>query len=1151
MYKIILIFLLSLILFASPINSYAKGNSFVSIVNPIRGNDFWELQHQRPSDAILGQFEILMQSNLSATWLVRPDVLQDFSLLSIVKSFPVTHEIGIFLEVTPIWTKSAKVDYRSSETWHLASSAFLTGYTPAERERLIDNAFANFKEVFGFYPKSVGAWYIDSYSLTYMQKQYGVTSALIVADQHTTDSYQIWGQYWSTPYYPSKKNTLMPAQNTEDKLPIVVMQWATRDPVNGYGKGVEESTYSVQPNDYIDYHHLSTDYFSNLIDIFTMQKLNQFGQVVVGLENSYSWKIYQKEYQNQITLLSNKSKTGQFLVVTMSGFATWYSKEFPNLSPAQIIVAPDPLGTKNYAVWFMNPFYRAGWFVNNEGSVFRDVRPYIEGRKEQCFSSTCGDLNFATFALWTIDEITRNQKYVVDPGAIKDIQVGKEGDKYFVTYLNEMGRKRVINFMPRDIAVDSDVKSIDSFILAATSGNQSGIVISKSYPTSAIKVPLRNFGEFILVTLKFLFFVVLVLFVPGWLIVRTLKNEQLLARLFLSINLGFIGLTLVSYIGGYLKTPWIIYSYIGLSFLLFIVLRCYRQLWIEKRQFCLTGFKLWPLSLVGAGTFFQSLSMIRSGWPYDFGLGFWGPMGHDGIWHQALINQLIRQVPPENPGFSGSLLSNYHYFYDLLVAATYNLSTVPILDLLYRFYPILFSLLVGLGTYLLVMNLTRKKIAALISVYFIYFAGSFGWIVEYIREKHFGGESAFWANQSVSANLNPPFAISLVLIIALMLTFFAVLKQQSLKAGLVLVLIAGSLIEFKVYAGIIVLGGLLLVALTQILFQKSLFFLKVFLGSLALSSAVFLPQNIRSGELLVFAPFWFVHSMVDFPDRVGWIRLALAREAGFAQAQWFKFFAAEIVSLILFIVGNLGTRFIVLVGIIAVIKNKLWLQERYVFILGMSVISLVIPLLFIQKGNPWNTIQFFYYFIYFVAIFTGITLLFIFEKLPRMLGYLLVFFILVITPINAVVTFRSSLYPLPPSRLTGGEFAALNFLQRLPSGVVLTYPFDKDERSKYTNPFPLLIYETTNYVSAFSEKPVFVEDEIQQEIFQNDYKKRVVSVVDFFKGRDALWSEEFLKVNNIRYVYLPKIFGVTLNTDSLNLKKIYDNEEVSIYENPI
>ena len=60
--------------------------------------------------------------------------------------------------------------------------------------------------------------------------------------------------------------------------------------------------------------------------------------------------------------------------------------------------------------------------------------------------------------------------------------------------------------------------------------------------------------------------------------------------------------------------------------------------------------------------------MVRSGLKYDFGLGFWGPNGHDGIWHLSLINQLKQQIPPQNPVFSGTTLSQYHWGFDLLVA---------------------------------------------------------------------------------------------------------------------------------------------------------------------------------------------------------------------------------------------------------------------------------------------------------------------------------------------------------------------------------------------------------------------------------------------------------------------------------------------------
>ena len=46
------------------------------------------------------------------------------------------------------------------------------------------------------------------------------------------------------------------------------------------------------------------------------------------------------------------------------------------------------------------------------------------------------------------------------------------------------------------------------------------------------------------------------------------------------------------------------------------------------------------VSLIIVGTLTWSLTMIRSGLLYKFGYGFWGPNGHDGIWHIALANNL-------------------------------------------------------------------------------------------------------------------------------------------------------------------------------------------------------------------------------------------------------------------------------------------------------------------------------------------------------------------------------------------------------------------------------------------------------------------------------------------------------------------------------
>ena len=132
-------------------SSFAQQNSFVNVVNPIRGNDFWNDKTQSLTEAVKGQTELSKKYSIPVTWLLRYDALVDSSVTSYLKKGLVTQELGLFLEVTPSWTTDSGVDYKESESWHLAGSVFLTGYDPNQRKLLIQSAFEKFKKEFGYY----------------------------------------------------------------------------------------------------------------------------------------------------------------------------------------------------------------------------------------------------------------------------------------------------------------------------------------------------------------------------------------------------------------------------------------------------------------------------------------------------------------------------------------------------------------------------------------------------------------------------------------------------------------------------------------------------------------------------------------------------------------------------------------------------------------------------------------------------------------------------------------------------------------------------------------------------------------------------------------------------------------------------------------
>ena len=214
--------------------------------------------------------------------------------------------------------------------------------------------------------------------------------------------------------------------------------------------------------------------------------------------------------------------------------------------------------------------------------------------------------------------------------------------------------------------------------------------------------------------------------------------------------------------------------------------------------------------------------MVRSGLKYDFGLGFWGPNGHDGIWHLSLINQLKQPIPPQNPVFSGTTLSQYHWGFDLLVPL---LSTFTFLNpsiLYFQILPFIFALLIGFLSYKLAYLITKNNRVSLFFVILNYFAGSFGWIYTLLVNRHFGGESLFWSMQSASTLLNPPFALSLILTLT-GLILWQKYQTKSPKYAVIIGLIFGFLSGIKVYAGILVGLGFSLLCLYNLFFDKPKF----------------------------------------------------------------------------------------------------------------------------------------------------------------------------------------------------------------------------------------------------------------------------------------------------------------------------------------
>ena len=547
--------------------------------------------------------------------------------------------------------------------------------------------------------------------------------------------------------------------------------------------------------------------------------------------------------------------------------------------------------------------------------------------------------------------------------------------------------------------------------------------------------------------------------------------------------------------------------------------------------------------------------MVKSGIGYDFGLGFWGPNGHDGIWHIALAKSFSRTLTLDNPVFAGEVLKNYHLGFDLLMATIHKLTSIPINTLYFQILPVIFSILIGWLVYVFMNLWKRSRREIFWTLVFVYFGSGFGLVITLLRDGIVSGESMFWSQQAMSTLVNPPFALSLIFILAGLVFLLKYKKSQNLRNLIISSLLFGLLIQVKVYAGILVLGGLFVSGIYLYIKSKKTYILQTFFYSLLISLLVFLPFNRLSGGVLVWQPFWFLETMMSYSDRLGWERFYSAMTTYKMGKIWLKSVPTYGVAFVIFLVGNMGARIIGFYYLLKVICKKIKLDEFLVFLISIMIAAVIIPMFFVQSGTPWNTIQFFYYFLFIFCFFAGISTSQIIKKVKPVMKITTTLLVLLLAFYGVVATLVHYLPSTPPSKISSDEYEALEFLSEQPGGVVLTYPFDKykSRQAAAYAPRPMYLYESTSYVSAYSDKEVFLEDEVNANILGYDWQDRREEVLEFISNLDEQKGRDFLENNKIRYLYLVRSISplpgeeLKLGTKQLGLEKIYGNLVVSVY----
>ncbi len=647
--------------------------------------------------------------------------------------------------------------------------------------------------------------------------------------------------------------------------------------------------------------------------------------------------------------------------------------------------------------------------------------------------------------------------------------------------------------------------------------------------------------SFLIEVLGFLVFVIFGLYLPGAYVLHKLKLETSFpANIFLPVSFGLILFTFVSYI----------LSWIHLEILLIPVLIIVAVLVVKDKMPLpkIDREQLRPVSLVLFLTILFSTSALIT--------GIYGNsiiIKQDDYWHLALINELKVNFPPDNPAFAGVALRGYHFFYNLLLAKVSNLFFISPASLHFHFFPVLFSLAWGFGVYTLVFRWSKKTTTALIAVFLTLFGGSFAYFLTLQGHKGFSWSAGYGMNQPFGALQNPPLSVSIVILLLILICFYEYLESKNNKWLIPLTLSLGLISMFKVYAGMVAVLGFAVFSFWEILHKRIYAFIAlIFTGIIFLGTYWFFAGGTG---YLIFYPLWPFHRILEafswygFDEKLEtYTRLNVLRGLLGLEFDGFN----------IFILGNLGTRLLgILVLPLIFIKQRKLPSIFASILLIMLIISVLIPMLFIQSGKVFEIIQITNYYIFIASLFAALGFGYLLNlKINKVIKVIFLIVIFLLTIPSTLEIFLGYPDTLAIKRsLNTPYYQALKFLstQENYNSTVLELP-PTDLRIKYSdlkgwydrsNPaITALSNRKTFFNSEYIDFPgLNIESRINLLMVVMEYRNVVATDGNIVFYEDKAIAK--LRENKIRYIFSS---ARVLNFDkSKKLKEIYSNPPYVIY----
>lgn len=627
--------------------------------------------------------------------------------------------------------------------------------------------------------------------------------------------------------------------------------------------------------------------------------------------------------------------------------------------------------------------------------------------------------------------------------------------------------------------------------------------------------------------LVFLIFVIVIIYPIGKIVIDSLDlKNNFLTKLLLSVNVGIILLTLFVYfcrfIGLGIFINWIIL--IPFIFLTLKNIKNVKKIDIRysfNSQFILFLFLLLiPVSI-------QLVTIFLSGFLPNGQLLLAGIHNHDSTWHLALIQEIVKNIPPKNPIYSGYFIENYHYLFDVFASGVFTVTGIPLTILYFKIISSFLLIIFSCTIFLLLVKLKLNKIIQYFGLLFVPLASNFYYLSGLFFPNAGINPSVFWVQEYLTKIVNPQLLLSYIIILTLLILLIS-FQKNNLKFILLFSLLTTSLLGFKIYGYILFMTALFLIGVLSI-FKKDIRFMMLFISSALISVFYYFFFRVNFQQLLILKPFWFIKTMYESQDHLNNPIWELKRQTYLEHNNYLRIAQLYFEGSLIFIFGNLGGR---ILGFLAIFNSKNSQEKNVINMLFViSILGILLSLLFIQKGTSWNTIQFFYYSVFSLSILTLVFLDKLLKIKRKVLTYFLIF-ILFISLLPGVYQTTEDYLKLSKNSLVSDNITnSLKFLKEERDGIVLINP----------------VFYSNALIPAISNKQTFFADETQLIALSIPYNLRKQEVDNFFSGASLEEKKIFLVNNKIQY-----IFTINKNNDLLdkidNIHRLYINDEIIIYQ---